>query len=333
MKKILRLVCFCALVVLVLSSPGQAGNSMSFSDPIGDNEPGAADVQAVVVSNKDDGSWTIQITLGGQPRLGPADFVGVFIDNDQDPKTGSSGSEYVLEALGTTGASTYRFCVPSGSSLSCTPETFGTDTQLGATSHRLEFALTTTSKSDFSWNFWVGAVYTDPTGKSFFDLTDTWTYNFVLSRDSDGDGVKDSLDKCPATSAGQYDTNHNGCPGPFPLIKLGPPNARILATSDSARFTWLRWGSAPPGTSFLLRSGSLRETFKANQDGVASSRRFKGPFRIGTIFILRATKPGLVGYYGKIRLDHSGLRVVKHLCIPARGSTDPTSCRPNLRGS
>jgi hypothetical protein len=306
---------------------------MTFSDPIGDNEPGAADVQGVVVSNKDDGSWAIQITLAGQARLGPADAVGVFVDNDQNPKTGSNGSEYVLEALGTTGAPTYHFCVPSGTSLSCTTETFGSDTQLGATSHRLEFDLHTDPKSNFSWNFWVGAVYTDPTGKSFFDLTDTWTYNFLVSRDSDGDGVNDSVDKCPATPGGPYDTNANGCPGPFAQINVDGPHAKILATSDSATFGWLRWGGAPPGASFLLRSGSLRETFKANQDGVASSRRFKGPFRIGTTFIVRATKPGLVGYYGKIRLDHSGLRVVKRMCIPARGSTDPTPCRPSLRGS
>jgi hypothetical protein len=65
-----------------------AANSTSYNDAPGDSG-GAPDVGGVSVSNDDQGTITVKITVGNRADLAAADEVGFGIDVDQNPDTGS----------------------------------------------------------------------------------------------------------------------------------------------------------------------------------------------------------------------------------------------------
>jgi hypothetical protein len=95
-----------ALVVvgaLLLAGVAVAANVGSFADPAGDSGS-APDVTAVTISNDDSGLVTVRVSLGNRGTFGAGDGVGVGIDTDQNPDTGTVfyGTEYELDLEGST---------------------------------------------------------------------------------------------------------------------------------------------------------------------------------------------------------------------------------------
>jgi hypothetical protein len=90
--------------VAVLAFVGVAlgANTGSFADVEGDAGT-APDVTAVAISSDDAGVVTAKITLSNRTSFGASDGVGVGIDTDQNPDTGTVfyGSEYELDFEGT----------------------------------------------------------------------------------------------------------------------------------------------------------------------------------------------------------------------------------------
>jgi hypothetical protein len=86
---------------LVLAGLAFAANSSSFADPSGDSDK-SPDVTNVAISNDDAGIVTVKVTLGNRATFSPDDEVGVGIDADQNPDTGSVyyGGEYELDLDG-----------------------------------------------------------------------------------------------------------------------------------------------------------------------------------------------------------------------------------------
>jgi len=77
-----------------------AANNGGFADATADSAT-APDVSAVAITNDDAGTVTVKLTLANRGFLSPAEGVGVGVDVDQNPDTGSVyyGSEWEFFAL------------------------------------------------------------------------------------------------------------------------------------------------------------------------------------------------------------------------------------------
>jgi hypothetical protein len=91
------------LFALVFAGAAFAANAGSFGDATGDSGS-APDVSAVAISSDDAGVVTIKVTLANRSVLGSGDGVGLGIDADQNPDTGTVfyGAEYELDLEGGT---------------------------------------------------------------------------------------------------------------------------------------------------------------------------------------------------------------------------------------
>jgi hypothetical protein len=79
----------CAAAALVLASVAGAANSSSFADPAGDVGL-ASDVTGVDISNDDAGTLAFRVAVAPGRTIGlPGDEVGVALDLDQNPDTGT----------------------------------------------------------------------------------------------------------------------------------------------------------------------------------------------------------------------------------------------------
>src|SRR5215467_11769182 len=115
-RKRLGVLLASAVGALVLVGVVAAANSASYADPQGDVSL-APDITRLDVNNDDAGAITINVTLSaGRPVGVPGDEVGVALDLDQNPDTGSV--YYGAEALMVYEGSTLRFYRADGSGFS-----------------------------------------------------------------------------------------------------------------------------------------------------------------------------------------------------------------------
>jgi hypothetical protein len=77
-----------ASVMVMGAGAALAANSASFIDPAGDIR-GAPDITRISVSSDDSGTVTVRVVFANRRRLRPTEELGVGIDVDQDPDTGS----------------------------------------------------------------------------------------------------------------------------------------------------------------------------------------------------------------------------------------------------
>src|SRR5438034_8713648 len=89
------------VAALAFAGTAFAANSGSFADVAGDSGT-APDVVGVAISNDDAGVVTIKVTLGNRTIFGAGDGMGLGIDADQNPDTGTVfyGAEYELDLEG-----------------------------------------------------------------------------------------------------------------------------------------------------------------------------------------------------------------------------------------
>jgi hypothetical protein len=96
-----RALALVGVAALVLVGVAAAANTGSFVDPAGDSGS-APDVTGVAIANDDGGVVNVKVTLGNRGTFGAGDGVGVGIDTDQNPDTGTVfyGTEYELDLEG-----------------------------------------------------------------------------------------------------------------------------------------------------------------------------------------------------------------------------------------
>jgi hypothetical protein len=156
--------------------------------------------------------------------------------------------------------------------------------------------------------------------------------------DTDRDGLEDKSDACPKTSAGRYDKNKNGCPGPFSAIRvptgddLRPSKSSGGVTSYESPRNTIR--NLPAGTQVLLRFGAQRERLLADKTGKAKSKLLlRNGFRNGSQVEIWAWKPGWIGFGVRLTVRTSSpfTMVTNRLCIAPTAST-PRPCSQVPRG-
>ena len=120
-----RIVVACAVVALVLTASAGAVNSKGFTDPPDDSEL-APDMTAIAVSNDDEGTLTVRVTVPNRDTWAPDDFLGVYLNTDGKTSTGCAnthGGDYTLAFLGKAATLTNYFVL-----LHCKAGEFDTST-------------------------------------------------------------------------------------------------------------------------------------------------------------------------------------------------------------
>jgi hypothetical protein len=115
----------CAVVALVLTAAAGGVNSQGFTDPPGDSEL-APDITSVAVSNDDEGTLTVRVTVPNRGTWAPDDFLGVYLNTDGNASTGcvnTHGGDYTLAFLGKAATLTNYFFL-----LHCRGSAFDTST-------------------------------------------------------------------------------------------------------------------------------------------------------------------------------------------------------------
>ena len=116
LRKRMGVLLAAAVGALVLVGVVAAANSASYADPMGDASL-APDITRLDISNDDAGRITIQVaTAPGRPIGLPGDELGVALDLDQNPDTGTV--YYGTEALLIFEQSTLRFYRATGNGFS-----------------------------------------------------------------------------------------------------------------------------------------------------------------------------------------------------------------------
>jgi hypothetical protein len=328
-------VMLAVLLALTLAGSVGAGNHLQFADAAGDHQVSptnpnvyASDIRLVDVTSADNGDVKIAVTLADGPaRLVDGDQVDVLIDINRD-----GTADATLTAWGNaSGQPSFFYCTPGTCSVA--PNGSARDTPTGTGIHVVEFNYLSTATSTF--NFLVRASYPRTAATPFTDIApNSGSYAFQTRADPDGDGVFGFADECPKTRATtRYDTNRNGCPGPFKFIRAREPHFRAAPSSSFMRVSGLRFTGLERAAQLQIAAGSRRERITANRFGVAPSRALNGVLPYGMVITVRITKVGFVGAYLKLVTDRrQGFRLLEKKCIAAVGSQSPVTCSGRLAG-
>ncbi len=120
-----------------------------------------------------------------------------------------------------------------------------------------------------------------------------------------------SADKCPSVPGGVYDSNRNGCPGPFAFINASPPHFQAVFGDRFLKLQELSMTGLAPRTMVSFSAALTRETVTVGSSGVARSRTLPGRLGYGTPLEIAATRRAFVGSYFKLVADKRvGLKLV-----------------------
>jgi len=330
----------CAAVLGGAASASRAGNHQIYSDPAGDNQSSsstvyASDIRQVELTSQDNGAIRIAVTLvDGPARLVDGDELDILIDYDRNRNTGQSGFDIDLVATGHNSGTTFALC-RLGAQRSCEegPADWAHDRTTTTSTHVVDFNV---SAGVSAFDFGVIESYTQPgTTTSLTDIApNSGVWTFELRADPDNDGLHGTADLCPTVPArGKFDKNHNGCPGPFALIRTKEPHFSAVLFPGYVRLRNLRVTGVPPGARVVFSSPKGGDRTAANSSGIARSRRVSGNFRYGSVITIRITKPTFVGVFLRVVVKKpQGLLVARRACIAATGGR-PVKCTGKLKGS
>jgi hypothetical protein len=343
MPVLMALVAASAVMLFVGgAAASRAGNHTVYTDPAGDAQSSsttnyASDIRQVDVTSTDAGKLTVQVTMAdADAKLVSGDELGIFVDIDRKTTTGdSTGYEYEFIAQGAASGGTESFLFCSlRTPRSCQEFQSGNahDTKTGTNTHIIDFSITTNTPA---FDFLVVEAYTQPgqTATLYDYAPDSGKHSFETKSDPDRDGLYGSGDLCSTVPArGKNDVNNNGCPGPFKLIGTKEAHFSGVVFSSFMRLNKVLVNGAAPGAKVRFSSPRGGDSVKANNSGIATSRRVKGDFRYGSLITIRITKPQFVGVLLRERIAKTGLKVVSRLCIPATGGS-PVKCTAKLKGN
>lgn len=316
-----------ASVVAPVGGAGRAANSTTFIDPSGDNPGGrAADITTVTITSDDAGTIRFRVLTPNRPTLQSDDALVIYLNTDRDKSTGQTGSEFRIYVFG--GSRSIGLAHWNGSA-------WDEGTPHASFSGSFASGLTAAVNASelggtMAFDFFVVTLFagSDP-DYAPSDATDggRWTYSLTPAgggaKDTDNDGIDDASDVCPNQPAGSFDSNHNGCPGPFATVSVTVPHPVSthsgLTTFGSAVFV-LR----PPGATLTLSAAGRSEKRIAGTSGRLTSRVLSGhTFRAGTTITVRAVARGRIGIVLRYRVTTvaPGLAMVSKRCLsPAGGA-------------
>ncbi len=123
--------------------------------------------------------------------------------------------------------------------------------------------------------------------------------------------------------------------GPAPVIRLPVMRSftvryQFRKAGSFLRLTQLQVVGVPPAANVVISCAhgcSIVERRRASSIGVASSTRFLGSFRIGSVIRVQATSPGLVGRYKLLVVGSGGIDVKPDPYAYCVGRFAPKNCQ------
>jgi hypothetical protein len=319
-----------ASLAAISLAPAQAavegGFTRTFTDPSGDSASGP-DITKTTVSVAAGGLLELQVDVANRDSLSGSESVFVYFDTDANPSTGDEFGDERLIWADVTGVDLLRF---NGSAwVLASASSFGGSFSGG----QLRSSI---SRAD------VGAPGTfDVTVASAIGLSEEAQFDLAPNTgkyriqpaggsdpgpaDGDSDSIPDAEDDCPSTPAGQWDSNDNGCPGPFDEIEPDR-TSRLEASGGQIRVLLLAFREVPRGAKLLVVRGSKRGESTAPASGTVTNKLLIGTFPSGTTFTITITKPGWIGYSAKLQITTAGIRELNRRCTPPSGSRTPKPC-------
>jgi hypothetical protein len=308
-------------VLLAFAAVAVAGasNRLAFSDDAFDNQGHgtaeyASDIRSVEIATDDVGGITIRVTLTTEGAdaagLFAADNIHVQVDSDRNRGTGIGGYELELRARGSSdGTPVFEFCVVDSRLViwTCQPGTQGNYSQqaTGANTYVLSFAF------NHPWRAFDFRVTSEYLGR--MDIAPNsghWLYE--TRADPDNDGVFGTGDRCPRRSSRPFDSDGDGCAGPYKRLPVPGAEWRARIVGGGLVFVSFRIANAPPGTSVTVRAGGRSATRRGSglvrgmvnrfaatgstivvsyrRPGRCTSTRFLRVVRTGNSFTLRPTR-------------------------------------------
>jgi hypothetical protein len=311
------LVCCAAGLFAIFAGTAAAGGAAeTFVDASGDSSAGA-DITAVTLSVSG-GVLSVRIDIPNRGSALTDEEVDLKIDSNRD-----GSADYAI-AWFESSVALFRW---NGSSYESYPAPSFSGT-VGSGVVRAQISL-----SDID-----GPIIVDVVGQSFSTTTSALVdsapnagfFSFDTrggqGADADGDGVPDAVDACLEVAGGRYDTNHNGCPGPFPKLEKPTLSFRGGRVTGGLKFTSVTLGDVPAGAKVVIKHGSRTQTTTKRGSGPLQIRILVGrvlPFN--SIITITVTKPGSIGFSGKYKVKNDGIARTSAQCVPPGGGS-PRAC-------
>ena len=157
--------------------------------------------------------------------------------------------------------------------------------------------------------------------------------------DKDHDGITDNLDKCPTVPAGKFDSNHDGCPGPYQVLKISTVGGWTVSDTGVSIRTMSVHG-VHKGTKVLLVCAAchIRQTLTSKGTSLSLKKLKHKLLRRNKSFTVTATEPGFIGDALTLKVKNYGHKhsdlvrasgapfKAKHACLPAGSSKTAKSC-------
>jgi hypothetical protein len=161
----------------------------------------------------------------------------------------------------------------------------------------------------------------------------------IPAGDSDGDGVVDTSDRCPAVAAGAFDSDHDGCPGPFARISITATIAWASVSRKGVKVSAFYVIDVPKGATVeVLCPGKQRCPYATKLTGTGKRLRLtkfvRKTLKPGTSIAIRVTMAGMTGDYvvktvekigpgrkGLVKFSKQPLKTTRQ-CVP-QGLTAP----------
>jgi hypothetical protein len=297
-----------ALVALTIVPGSGASNRGTFVDDTGDHQGAgtasyAADIRSVEIVTDDLGSITFRVGLANNPpRLVTGDTVRVQVDSDQNLSSGIGGYELELRAMGTASPNppNFEFCVVDRrlNIWTCQPGTQGNYSQEETGTGTLALSF----RFNHPWRIFNFRVVTEYSG--LFDVApNAGHFTYETRADPDGDGIYGTGDKCPTRSAKPFDSDFDGCAGPYKRLPAPGVEWRARVTGGGLVFVSFRVINAPSGTRVTVRGGGTSATRRGNGSVGRMVNRY---VRAGSTIAISFRRPGRCTSTRTVRVVRTG---------------------------
>lgn len=145
-------------------------------------------------------------------------------------------------------------------------------------------------------------------------------------RDSDGDGVPDYRDRCPARSSRGVDADGNGCHDPERLQLTAQVRLTLREGLLHLASLTVRTDSGAHVTLACEQQVCTPESKRAKGSRVHFDGAFDARIPSGAKISLTATEAGHVGVEKRYRLSTAGMRLLREWCLPPGGHGKKEPC-------
>jgi hypothetical protein len=313
--------CVAGAFLALAGSAAAGGAAQTFTDAQGDSV--AADIVRIDLSVSA-GILDVRIEVPNRSSAPVDEEIDLYMDGDHDVSTGSLGADYAIGVSGRFSPQVNFFRFNGTQFEPYSVQSFSGSYSNGVLHARVALVdFGAPAILDFFAYAWaissssvIIADYAPNAGKFSFDTRGTTGF------DTDSDGIPDDQDACLKVAGGQYDTNDNGCPGPFPKLQKPILSFRGGRATGGLRLTSATLTDVPAGAKVVIKHGNRTQTSTKQGSGPLKVRILVGRLlATNSVIRITITKPGTIGFAGKYRVKSDGIARFSAQCVPPGGGS------------